>query len=390
MTCIICDETCQNVMGETSYCGDGRVDAENGETCDDQNDNEEDGCRSNCRDASCGNNQVDPGEQCDDGNVVDEACVYGMMNCLICNAQCQQINASTYCGDQRTDPVNGETCDDGNTVTEQCAYGELACVVCGEACTLIEGETRYCGDGTVDAVDNETCDDNNAVTETCEYGERACNVCNADCRLVGGETSFCGDGIVDAGNGEQCDERGAANGCTENCQLEMMNDNCGNGIVDAGETCDDPNDSYCNSATCQCYQPDPGPGQYGAPCNRGRDCASGLCVPGSRNDPTGRPVASAGYCTERCPANGICNGIDRCTAVQAAPEGCPTPSTPFVVNGQLNVCLKNETGLPCQQPEDCLPGATCITPQSAGTTYHQCSVHVRLNMSGQPGMSRWL
>ena len=32
--CMVCDENCQNVVGETSYCGDGIVDRANGESCE--------------------------------------------------------------------------------------------------------------------------------------------------------------------------------------------------------------------------------------------------------------------------------------------------------------------------------------------------------------------
>ena len=81
MTCIICDETCQNVMGETSYCGDGRVDAENGETCDDGNGTDGDGCSVTCEiemePAVCGNGVQEEGEDCDDGNTVTETCTFG-------------------------------------------------------------------------------------------------------------------------------------------------------------------------------------------------------------------------------------------------------------------------------------------------------------------------
>ena len=52
----------------------------------------------------------------------------------------------------------------------------------------------------------------------------------------------CGDGAVDAG--EQCDDGNTASGdgCSQTCQIEVVNGPiCGNGVVDAGEQCDDGN-----------------------------------------------------------------------------------------------------------------------------------------------------
>ena len=55
-----------SVDGQTSFCGDGLVDRLSGETCDDQNDDETDGCLSNCRRGSlCGDGFLDEGEDCD-------------------------------------------------------------------------------------------------------------------------------------------------------------------------------------------------------------------------------------------------------------------------------------------------------------------------------------
>ena len=69
--CTICDATCQEIVGQTSYCGDQVVDTENGEACDDGNTNEFDDCSSLCQFPLCGNGALDPGEECDDGNDID-------------------------------------------------------------------------------------------------------------------------------------------------------------------------------------------------------------------------------------------------------------------------------------------------------------------------------
>ena len=75
-------------------------------------------------------------ETCDDGNVVTEACVYGLMSCTVCNATCQSVpGVTSFCGNAATDGM--EACDDGNTVTEACAYGLMSCTVCDAMCLSV-------------------------------------------------------------------------------------------------------------------------------------------------------------------------------------------------------------------------------------------------------------
>ncbi len=83
-----------------AQCGNGRV--EGGEACDDGNDNEIDGCTSECQvGPTCGDGEVEEGEACDDGNQ-DEGDG--------CDAQCEiELPA---CGDGELD--DDEECDDGN------------------------------------------------------------------------------------------------------------------------------------------------------------------------------------------------------------------------------------------------------------------------------------
>ena len=68
-------------------CGNGTVDA--GETCDDTNAIDGDGCDSNCTLTACGNGIVTAGEECDDGNVLDgdtcpSTCGFTELDCADC------------------------------------------------------------------------------------------------------------------------------------------------------------------------------------------------------------------------------------------------------------------------------------------------------------------
>ncbi len=110
-------------------CGDSVLDP--GESCDDGNNANGDGCSGMCRwEARCGDGRMDPGEVCDDGNNrsgdgcrsdcrSNERCGNGIIDVSVgelcdgtpnCAADCRSI---TSCGNNRIEA--GEECDDGNT-----------------------------------------------------------------------------------------------------------------------------------------------------------------------------------------------------------------------------------------------------------------------------------
>lgn len=186
-------------------CGNNIVEA--GEECDDGNTTDGDSCEGDCTTPSCGNGIVDAGEECDDGNTVD-------------GDTCESDCAAATCGNNITD--TGEMCDDGNNTNGD---------GCEANCT-----SPTCGNNIIDA--GEACDDGNTTNgDTCE----------GNCTLPA-----CGNNIVDVG--EACDDGNAVNGdgCDTNCTVSA----CGNGICSGGEdscSCaadcpDDPN--TCSSCEC--------------------------------------------------------------------------------------------------------------------------------------------
>jgi len=87
----------------------------------------------------CGNNNVDPGEECDDGN---------KMNDDGCSKDCKKEDID-LCGDGKID--DGEECDDGNKMNGD---------GCSKHCTVEEVDEN-CGNGVIDG--SEECDDGNRI-----------------------------------------------------------------------------------------------------------------------------------------------------------------------------------------------------------------------------------
>ncbi len=163
-------------------CGNGMPDP--GEACDDGNLVDGDGCDSNCTPTGCGNGIVTTGEQCDDGNLVDGDG---------CDSNCTR----TGCGNGIV--TGGEQCDDGNTLD-------------GDGCSATCRVEAYCGNGVVDP--GETCDP--PGTPMPPNG----NPCRADC-------TFCGDGIVNGPPGtETCDDANVddRDSCRNTCVGRLRRD----------------------------------------------------------------------------------------------------------------------------------------------------------------------
>ena len=230
-----CTAVCTN-----SSCGDGVTNATAGESCDDGNIADNDGCSSTCVAEICGDNILNNiTESCDDGNNIDgdgcnascvtenicgnnlvegpEQCDDGnRINGDGCNSRCQ-----TLCGDSI---ISGsETCDDGNRIN-------------GDGCS-ISCVAETCGDGVINNNGSEICDDNNTTDG---------DGCSSACQTT------CGDGIL-ASPEETCDDANIldGDGCSSTCVVENT---CGDGIINGSETCDDSNtddgdgcDSMCQT-----------------------------------------------------------------------------------------------------------------------------------------------
>jgi len=193
-------------------CGNSNL--EPGEQCDDGNAVAGDGCENNCTTTpseNCGNSVVDDDEECDDGNKT---------NGDGCENNCKKTMQSASCGDGTPNP--GEECDDGNMDDT-------------DACTN-NCKKAYCGDGFAQ-VDVEQCDDGEPTA-----------TCDGDCT-----EPQCGDGLINAAAGEECDDDNSdeSDACIS-CKMAV----CGDSFVQAGvEECDDGNQTDDDDCSNGCMAP---------------------------------------------------------------------------------------------------------------------------------------
>ena len=237
-----CDNPNDSTEDPNPVCGNNVI--ERGEQCDDGNVVSGDGCSALCRitPSKCGNGIPETGEQCDDGNRV---------NGDGCSISCQtEIPPVTTCGNAILERY--EACDDGNLVN-------------GDGCSQFCDVTKQCSDGIDNDGDGKTdfpadlgCTDPNDNTEqpdpicgnaVLERGEQCDdgNLINGDgcsslCRITPPFPPLCGNGVVN--QGETCDDGNRVNGdgCSVSCQTEQTPITvCGNSILERNEACDDGN-----------------------------------------------------------------------------------------------------------------------------------------------------
>ena len=156
--------------------------------------------------AQCGNNFIEPGEDCDPPNSVPNGRI-------LCDGTCHFLGT---CGNGTLDP--GEQCDPPSPGR------------CGTDCQ----RTAICGDGILGP--GEQCDPPHQGPDGVQ--------CGSSCQFL-----TCGNGTIDPG--EQCDPPRSLAGigvplCTQDCQIPT----CGNLVLDPGEACDPPNGTTCDSS-CQ-------------------------------------------------------------------------------------------------------------------------------------------
>ncbi len=334
-------DECQDI------CGDGLVNAEVGEGCDDGNLVDGDGCDSFCA--------VESGYICDNATFVSicrdaNECAgeLGGNNCDI-NAVCTNTDGSFTCVCPQGYFGDGLTCTDfneclGQGIGHDCNDVLATCTntIGGFTCTCIAG---YIGDGT-------TCNDANECA-----GEGGGNNCdpNATCtNTTGSFTCACNAGFTGDGLTCACDPgfHPAGGVCVDDdeCLGEGSGNNC-----DINATCSNSVGSFscaCNSSftgdgiTCAC---DPGFHPSGGVCVDDNECAG----EGSGNNCDFNATCSntVGSFTCQCNAGFVGDGF-----TCACPAG-------YHVNGSYcnddNECVDEGNGNNCNLNDTCvnIPGS---------------------------------
>jgi len=211
--------------GTPATCGDGEVDT--GEECDDEG--ESAACNANCTLSDCGDSIVNEaaGEDCDEAG--EETAT--------CNDDCTE----SECGDGVHNATDGEECDDAGDSD-----------ACDEDCTLVE-----CGDDYVNETAGEECE-GELTYEGDELTINYCveckkNVCGDSLRMeitLAGQYACAQDGICSDIPAEDCDSGGIdTNECDYDCTTATCRD--GHWNAAAYEDCDDGNsidDDECSNA----------------------------------------------------------------------------------------------------------------------------------------------
>jgi len=411
-----CTATCK-----INICTDGHIDTKGPnhfEFCDDGNQVNTDGCNNSCTLASCGNGLLDPGEQCDDNNAVNTDACNGCQNARCgdgvlwagveeCDgsANCSSTCRLQVCGNGIIDP--GEQCDDSNLVngdgcsgtghplltackfeycgdklkgaSEPCDYTDSTFGPSGNGSCNRDCTTAVCGDGKLSPFAPSL--------EECDFGagNGGTSGCTAPVGGVGGcKLEHCGDGNADAG--EQCDN-GASNSSSGPCLPYCQKAVCGDGLVQSAsstptvpggaETCDlgaqngATKCAYgltscvtCSATTCQ-------------PVTLNTAGATHYCGDGTLDNTGGDPEAcdNGTVGTAMFPANGLtaCPYNTSCTTCKTDCTG-PTMPTPAqcgdgTVNGPVEKCDLGAGNNTAQRPATCAYGTTCTAcPAGCATT----------------------
>jgi cysteine-rich repeat protein len=259
MSCAVCNATCQNVAGATSYCGDGSIDSAHGEQCDDGNTTSGDGCSATCQTEGAGGSSCYriQSERTDKWLTVDGASkvvasttvqTSGEIFELVPSGTQYKLKSSSgaymaVVADQLT--MNAMLATAEPFTRHDCGYG---------------GRNRYGFESSTGTARNWKEVTTGAPIQSGNGGN--VGVCNptdgtawegfylepATCP-GGGGGPVCGNGVVETG--EQCDDGNSVN--TDSCSNICVSATCSDGVQNQGETgvdCGGPC-SACSSGPVQ-------------------------------------------------------------------------------------------------------------------------------------------
>ncbi len=282
--------------GPPSNCGNGILEPEKGEKCDEGRFNGLSPlCNRWCSDTFCGDGVVQAqGEECEpvretDGMYVAQTCGGRMCTIPVCNDEeiclggctwvflpaCREAQQASSAPALFT-PLSSRSIAVASVPSSVTSFVQSSSVAQATAVSSFVTTTSLasrtssvsssslsllCGNGVREG--NELCDDGPRNSDMLP------DSCRTDCT-----TATCGDSVADYG--EECDDGNdiLGDGCTPLCTRSA----CGNGVLEAGEECDDGgrnSDSLPDSCSTRCLLPRCGDGildaSFGEACDQGLD-----------------------------------------------------------------------------------------------------------------------
>ncbi|MEO8184204.1 MAG: DUF4215 domain-containing protein [Deltaproteobacteria bacterium] len=310
----------------------------------------------------CGNAQLDPGEQCDDGDAQPGDGCTGACNLepnFACTTVGEPCTSTIACGDGSV--AGTEACDDGNnfdtdgcsaTCTVEPAFGCTTGAGGTSACIPIQNAA--CGDSTVSA--GEQCDDGDTdagdgCSATCQVeAEFVCSVVGQQCEQI----AYCGDGFLKGDGSEDCDDgnRSPVDGCDGSCnilpnfvcpepgQLCHSTVVCGDSLITGNETCDDGDADSGDGCSSLCRA------EAGFNCRGGGATpVPGTCAPVAEESCGDSALAASEFCDD-----GNLVSTDGCSSDCTILPGYDCPNGPGALCVQVGSCgdgLVNVFGEQC-------------------------------------------
>lgn len=225
---------------ELPLCGNGNLDADMGESCDDTSKSK---CPSTCDDGNVCTTDSEDG----DAAHCSITCTHTASNSQYCLCGNGTLDAGEAC-DSSSEHKCPTSCDDGMPCTDDFVAGDPK--TCSAACDHSASKTTecLCGNGNRDS--GEACDDGPGSAKPCPTDCDDDNECTSD--IVTGDaeqcTAKCQHNAIttsSATSKDGCCPQGATIANDADCTAQ-----CGDGVVSAGETCDRGSASEPCPSTC--------------------------------------------------------------------------------------------------------------------------------------------
>ena len=319
----------------------------------------------------CGDGKLDADEECELPSTYDnEYCSQSTWTCYgykfgtrdskgFCNSGCNCVEDSfSYeCVEDECDAEcdSDDDCDDWDPDTYD---------YCADNCVCKHDKVpEICGDGVLNTdedcelpstYDNKYCSQSTWTCSGYKVGTRdSKGFCNAVCKCIDDSFTYeCVEGECDAecDSHDDCDDGDDATTdiCKNDCTcVHNYEPFCGNGILDSGEECELPSTSdnnYCCQSTETCYGYKFGTRDSKGFCNSGCVCAPDSFTYSCVED----------KCNAECDSNDDCDDDDPGTVDVCKNDcTCKHVDDPYCGNGIIDV------GEECEYDDDCLEDYYC-------------------------------